>query len=176
MNEIVSTPKIIPFLNQINLNDYKNIKVIFFDFDGVFTNNKVLLSEDNKESVICSRSDGIGLSLLRKNGFKLFVISTEKNVVVKLRCKKLNIDCFQGVANKAEIINDLLEEYNFEKEHSCFMGNDINDIPAFKSVNLRVGVFDRHPEIDKYIDYVTFNKGGDGAVRELCDIFYENVD
>ena len=171
MNKFKTTSKIIPFLSEIKDNNLKNIKVIFFDFDGVFTDNKVILSEDNKESVICSRLDGIGLSVLKKIGIKMFVISSEKNEVVKLRCKKLNLDCFHGVENKAKVIKNILDECKLKKENSCFIGNDVNDIPAFKSVQLRIGVFDRHPEIDNYIDFITLNKGGNGAVREFCDIF-----
>ena len=76
------------------------VKLAIFDFDGVFTNNKVLVSENGVESVICCRSDGIGLSRLNKLGIKSYVISSETNAVVKVRCKKLKIPVIQGVENK----------------------------------------------------------------------------
>ena len=67
----------------------KKIKAIVFDFDGVFTNNRVIVSEDGKESVICNRSDGIGLEMLRSLGIPMTIISTEKNPVVAQRATKL---------------------------------------------------------------------------------------
>ncbi len=156
-------------VDELSKLDIKNIKIIFFDFDGVFTDNKVLVSENGQESVFCSRADGIGLKKLNNLGFKLFVISTEKNKVVKERCRKLNIECFNGVENKAIKIKEILSFNNLKKENALFLGNDINDIEAFKVVGLKITVFDRIKSIDPYIDFVTNKSGGNGAVREVCD-------
>ncbi len=69
----------------------KDIKAIVFDFDGVFTDNRVIISEDGKESVICNRSDGIGLEIIRNLEIPMKIISTEKNPVVTIRAKKLKL-------------------------------------------------------------------------------------
>ena len=79
---------------------FKNIKFIFFDFDGVFTDNSVYVSQTGEEMVKCSRYDGIGLKNLESQGIGKIVISSEKNPLVKTRCKKMNIECYDSVENK----------------------------------------------------------------------------
>ena len=69
----------------------KEVKGIFFDFDGVFTDNRVLVFQDGLEGVFCSRGDGIGLEGIRKLGIQMMVLSKEKNPVVNYRCQKLGI-------------------------------------------------------------------------------------
>ena len=77
-----------------------NKKIIFYDFDGVMTNNKVSLSEDGKESVIVNRSDGLAISYFKKMNIKQFIISSETNPVVSKRAKKLKINAVQGIEKK----------------------------------------------------------------------------
>jgi YrbI family 3-deoxy-D-manno-octulosonate 8-phosphate phosphatase len=156
-------------INELTFSEIEKLKVIFFDFDGVFTDNKVLVSENGEESVFCFRGDGIGLSQLFKNGFDLYVISSEVNPVVKRRCEKLKINCLNSIENKGSIIKSILKSKLLKKENAAFLGNDINDIQAFQNVSLTIGVNDRNPLIDDYISYVTHKSGGNGAVREVCD-------
>src|SRR3989304_2148565 len=80
------------------------IKLVVFDFDGVFTDNRVLVLQDGSEGVFCSRADGFGIEAVRGLGINLLVISKEKNPVVSARCQKLNLTCIQGWDNKAEIL------------------------------------------------------------------------
>ena len=80
--------------------NFRNIKAVVFDFDGVFTDNRVIVSENGKESVICNRSDGIGLEMLRNLGIPMTIISTEKNPVVDFSAKKLKLSVVHGVENK----------------------------------------------------------------------------
>ena len=79
-----------------------NPKYLLLDFDGVLTTNKVLVNSEGEEFVVCSRSDGIGLSRIKRLGIKPIVISTESNLVVSKRCEKLSIDCHQSIDNKFE--------------------------------------------------------------------------
>ena len=150
----------------------KSLKIAFFDFDGVFTDNLVSVSEEGVESVSCCRSDGIGLSRINSIGIKSFVISTEKNPVVQVRCKKLKISCFQGVDNKEIAILEICKKLKVSVEECLFLGNDINDITALKLVGLPIAVADAYPEILDYVIYKTKAKGGTGAVREICDIIF----
>ena len=85
------------WFSEITFSEIEKIKVIFFDFDGVFTDNKVFVSENGQESVLCFRGDGIGLNELLKRGFDLYVISSEINPLVKKRCEKLKIKCLHSV-------------------------------------------------------------------------------
>ena len=150
----------------------KNVELIIFDFDGVFTDNFVTVDEHGNESVRCSRSDGIGLARLADIGIKLIILSSETNQVVSQRAKKLNIKCLQGVCEKGRAVVELCEQCGVELPNVMFVGNDINDIPALSIVGIPVGVADAHDEIHPYTAFRTRKKGGRGAVREICDLVY----
>jgi YrbI family 3-deoxy-D-manno-octulosonate 8-phosphate phosphatase len=150
----------------------RSVELAIFDFDGVFTDNTVIVSEDGKESVKCWRSDGLGLSRLCKLGIKIYIVSTEKNPVVGVRAKKLEVSYFQGVEDKAIAIRKIAGDANIALTKTMFVGNDINDIPAWMEVGFPVAVADAYPEIDKYVLLKTVKKGGFGAVREICDLIY----
>ncbi len=150
----------------------QSIKLVIFDFDGVFTDNKVITSQEGIESVICWRSDGIGLSRITKLGIKIAIVSTESNTVVNVRASKLKVPCFQNVENKAKVVSEICVNWGIALNQTMFVGNDINDIPAFKIVGLPVGVADSYPEIFPHIHFKTQKNGGFGAVREVCDMIY----
>jgi len=156
----------------MNLNLLSTVSLIAFDFDGVFTDNTVYVSQDGVESVRCWRSDGLGLARLRSIGVESFIISTETNPVVLARAQKLKLPCKQGVEDKAATILAICMELQINPQSTMFVGNDINDIPAFQSIGIPVGVADAYPEIYPYILYRTQKPGGFGAVREICDLVY----
>jgi 3-deoxy-D-manno-octulosonate 8-phosphate phosphatase (KDO 8-P phosphatase) len=149
-----------------------SVRLIAFDFDGVFTDNSVYVTQDGVESVRCWRSDGLGLSRLRGVGVQIIIISTESNSVVSARARKLDLACKQGIEDKAAAIIATCSELDISPEQTMFMGNDINDIAAFKAVGLPVAVADAYPEIYPYVLYRTQKPGGMGAVREICDLVY----
>ena len=149
-----------------------SVRLIAFDFDGVFTDNTVYVSQNGEESVRCWRSDGLGLSRLKEIGVQAFIISTEANPVVSVRAQKLQLPCKQGVDNKANAILATCEELNIAPQETIFVGNDINDIPAFQSIGIPISVADAYPEIYPYVLYRTQKPGGFGAVREICDLVY----
>ena len=146
------------------------IKLVAFDFDGVFTNNMVYVDQHGKESVRCSRSDGIGLSNIKEMGIRAVVVSTEVNSVVKHRCNKLSIHCFNGVDNKLDVLRDYVSSLGMGMDSVMFVGNDTNDRSVLENVHVSVVVCDAHPQTCKSAQYVTCNKGGEGAVREICDL------
>ena len=147
-----------------------SVKFIGFDFDGVFTDNIVYTSQDGNEYVACWRSDGLGLSKLKKTGIPIWVISTEKNPVVKKRCEKLEINCLQGCDDKLTALERLLKEYDCKLSEAAFVGNDINDVACLENVGLPIVVADAHPDIQHLAKYKTRTLGGKGAVREVCDL------
>ena len=157
---------------MISQNILSEIELIFFDFDGVFTDNTVSITQDNVESVKCWRGDGIGIERLVKSGVKIHILSSETNPVVTLRAKKLGIDCSQGLENKAHALLNICNKYSIDPKKTMFVGNDINDISAFQEVGIAVGVADAHEEIFPHIDFKTKKNGGMGAVREICDIIF----
>lgn len=151
----------------------KNIRAIFFDFDGVFTNNQVIVSEDGKESVFCHRSDGLGLQKLKEIGLKMAIISTEANSVVSMRAKKVKIDCHQDCDNKLAKLKSLAKKDNIPLEQVAYVGNDINDIECLTAVGVPIAVADAYPEVTKISKIILTKKGGYGAVREICDKIYD---
>lgn len=149
-----------------------SVKLIAFDFDGVFTDNTVFVTQDGVESVRCWRSDGLGLARLRSVGVQAFIISTEANSVVTARAQKLKLPCKQAIEDKAAAILEICKELGVAPAHTMFVGNDINDIPAFKAVGIPVAVADAYPETHPHVLYRTNKPGGFGAVREVCDLIF----
>lgn len=147
-----------------------SLKMIIFDFDGVFTDNFVYVDEDGKESVRCSRSDGLGLSYLDYLNIKYSIISTEKNPVVSMRAKKLNISVTQGHEDKLPILKQIAKTNNLELRQIAYVGNDINDLSCLREVGFPIAVADAYPEVLKLAKYTTVKVGGNGAVREVCEL------
>ncbi len=149
----------------------KDIKLIVFDFDGVFTDNTVFVFEDGREAVRCDRSDGLGLSKLRKRGVDMMILSTEANLVVSARARKLNLHCVQNVSDKMGELTSIVAAKGIELTQVAYMGNDINDAGCLETVGLPITTNDAHPDVKSLGSYVTKRDGGHGAVREMCDWF-----
>lgn len=150
----------------------RNIQLVIFDFDGVFTDNKVIISENGEESVTCNRSDGLGLSKLKQSGVELLILSTEPNTAVKHRANKLKVSCINNCKDKLKV---LLWEVKIKKltlKQVAYIGNDINDLACLKVVGFPVVVRDAHKDVLSYGKYRTKLEGGNGAVREVCDLIY----
>jgi YrbI family 3-deoxy-D-manno-octulosonate 8-phosphate phosphatase len=142
------------------------LRMVVFDFDGVFTDNRVLVLQDGREGVLCSRADGLGLE-------KLLVLSTEPNPVVGARCRKLKLLCIQGCRTKAATLVKIAAEKRIPLSDVLYMGNDINDLECLDIVGLPVCVADAHPQVRARSSYQTRALGGYGAVREICDKIVE---
>lgn len=162
-------------INNLSQKKLHSLKLLLFDFDGVFTDNAVYVSEAGTELVKCSRLDGIGLNKIKILNLIPLIISSETNSVVSARAKKLDVACYQSVSDKASKIREICEKYEVNPENQLFLGNDINDIPAFDLVGISVAVADYYPTIKPYVKYVTNRPGGHGAVREVCDLVYDRL-
>jgi len=149
----------------------QQIRLVAFDFDGVFTDNTVLVSEDGVEFVRCWRGDGLGLRQLERLGIQPIILSTEENPVVTARSRKLAIRCIQGCKDKRVTLETVLAELNLTVEHVAYVGNDINDASCLEIVALPIVVQDAHPSVLPLARLRTQTPGGYGAVREICDLF-----
>jgi len=154
---------------------FSKVKLLVMDFDGVMTNNKVIVDENGKESVTCNRSDGMGIEMLLEKDIGAIVISKETNKVVKARCKKLSIPCVNGIDDKITILKKELKSRGLKPENVCYMGNDVNDIECMEYVGVAVAVNDAYPEVKKFAQYVTKKNGGEGAVREIIDNILKKI-
>jgi 3-deoxy-D-manno-octulosonate 8-phosphate phosphatase (KDO 8-P phosphatase) len=148
----------------------ERIRLVAFDFDGVFTDNTVYVSERGEESVRCWRGDGLGLQRLEAAGIDSFILSTEANAVVAMRAKKLKRFCLHGVTDKLKELTRLVGERRVELSETAYVGNDINDANCLRAVGLAIVVADAHPDVMGIAHYVTRRSGGRGAVREVCDL------
>jgi len=155
-------------LSDNKIKKLKKIELLVLDFDGVLTDDRVIQIEDGKEAVICSRSDGMGISLV-KNMMGVLVLSSEENFVVQKRCDKLKINCFNGVKNKKLKLLEIVKTLKLDLENVAFIGNDVNDLEVIKIVGFSACVNDSHESLLNHVDWVLTNKGGNGAVREFCD-------
>lgn len=142
---------------------------IVFDFDGVMTDNRVIVREDGVEAVICHRGDGFGIELALKAGLNLIVMSKETNPVVAARCRKLGIRCIQGEDDKLSTFKAIAAQANSTPDRFIYVGNDINDLECMRAAGLGVAVADAIPAILQEADLVLTRRGGHGAVRELLD-------
>jgi N-acylneuraminate cytidylyltransferase len=148
---------------------FEGVRLVVFDFDGVFTDDRVLVLEDGREAVTCSRGDGLGLARLRAAGLRAAVLSSEVNAVVAARCRKLGLDCRQAVTDKGAALRALADEAGVPLPAVAYVGNDVNDLPALRLAGVAVAVADAHPEARAAAQVVLERGGGRGAVRELCE-------
>ncbi|MEM6749768.1 MAG: hypothetical protein AAF612_04795 [Planctomycetota bacterium] len=148
----------------------KPVGAVVFDFDGVFTDNGVMVREDGVESAYCSRFDGMGVTLLRKAGVPILILSKEPNPVVGARAKKLGVPCLQGIDDKVPVLRDWLAERSIEASSCIYLGNDVNDAGPLAMVGCPVVVADAHRSVVPLARIVLTQAGGKGAVRELCDL------
>jgi N-acylneuraminate cytidylyltransferase len=149
--------------------------LLALDFDGVMTDNAVFVAEDGREWVRCSRGDGMGITLLRRAGLPIIVLSTETNPVVQARCRKLKIECLNGLEAKEAVFEQVLRKRRIPAADTVFVGNDVNDVGCLKLAGCGLVVADAHPEAVKAADAVLTHRGGHGAVREVCDLLLERL-
>jgi len=147
----------------------KSIRLAVFDFDGVFTSNMVYVNEHGVESVRCCRSDGIGINALERAGVSTLILSTETNPVVKVRAEKLKMRAVHGCADKLRSLTEIVRDAGISMENVAFLGNDTNDAACLARVGLPAIVADAHEDVARLARYQTSKRGGEGAVRELCD-------
>ncbi|MGA1149030.1 MAG: KdsC family phosphatase, partial [Ilumatobacteraceae bacterium] len=112
------------------------VTAIAFDFDGVFTDDRVLVSQTGDESVFCSRSDGMGIGLLRDAGIHMIIISKEPNPVVAARAKKLSLEVVQGCDDKLPVLREWMTRIGSTPDSTAYMGNDINDVECMNFVGI----------------------------------------
>jgi YrbI family 3-deoxy-D-manno-octulosonate 8-phosphate phosphatase len=151
------------------------VALLVLDFDGVLTDNRIWVTPEGVESVACSRSDGLGLEMLRGHGVEVFVLSKEASPVVAARCRKLGIPFRQGVENKDAALRSLAMERKVTLDQIVYVGNDVNDLLCMVIAGCGVAVADAHPDVLGQADLILSSPGGRGAVREVCDLILASL-
>ena len=143
--------------------------MIVYDFDGVMTDNRALISASGEEFVYVNRSDGLGISYFKQKNIKQIILSSEKNNVVQARATKLGIECTNGVEDKKEWLIDYCKINSIDLDRVIFVGNDINDLEIMKIVGLPVCPSDAYHEIQVVAKISLVSNGGYGVVREMIN-------
>jgi len=150
----------------------ERVRLVVFDFDGVFTDNRVWVGENGEEFVSCLRSDGFGLRRLDEVGVEYVILSTEQHGAVQARARKLRAACRTGLADKLEALHEEARARGVPLEEVSYVGNDINDSTCLDAVGLPVVPADAWAEVVPLARLVLERRGGEGCVRELCDAIW----
>jgi 3-deoxy-D-manno-octulosonate 8-phosphate phosphatase (KDO 8-P phosphatase) len=135
------------------------------------TDGKIIYNDRGEEIKAFNVRDGHGLKLLMRAGIGAALITGRKSKVVLHRARDLGIkNVYQRVTNKIEVYEKILKEKKLKDENVGFIGDDLVDIPVLKRVGFSAAVGDAIPEVKEVVDYVTSKKGGEGAVREICEL------
>ncbi|WP_395638395.1 cytidylyltransferase domain-containing protein [Pseudolysinimonas sp.] len=146
-----------------------DVDALVTDFDGVHTDDSVLVGQDGAEFVTVDRGDGMGVALLRKAGVPTLILSTETNPVVGARAAKLGVEVRQGLGDKASVLRAWAAEHGFSLDRIAYLGNDVNDLPCLDLVGWPLAVPDAHPRVLAAARVVLGSPGGRGAVREAAE-------
>lgn len=151
-----------------------NIKLTVFDVDGVLTDGKLILGENGNEYKSFHVRDGHGLVMLLETGCKIAVITARSSKIVAERMASLGIKyVYQGEKEKGSRLLKLIDELGLERYQVAYVGDDVIDLPAMVNVGLPIAVADAHPEVKNNADWITENRGGQGAVREVCELIMQ---
>lgn len=149
--------------------DLAGVRALVTDFDGVHTDDRVLVDQDGTESVTANRSDGHGIKLLRAAGVEVAILSTERNPVVAARARKLGIDYVQGLERKGAAFDEFCSRHGIDAGDVAYIGNDVNDLECLARAGFPIAVADANSAVLASAVIVTERAGGDGAVREIAD-------
>ncbi|MGM7670602.1 cytidylyltransferase domain-containing protein [Microbacterium sp. A93] len=146
-----------------------DVRAVVTDFDGVHTDDTVLVDSDGREQVRVSREDGMGVARLRHAGIPMLILSTEVNPVVRARADKLRVPVLHGIEDKESALAEWAAENQIGLSDIAYLGNDVNDLGAMRIVGWPVAVANAHPLVRAQARVVLSRSGGQGAVRELIE-------
>jgi len=150
------------------------ISLIVYDFDGVMTDNKVLVMQNGQEAVFCNRDDGWAIRKIKDMGITQLILSSEENPVVVSRGLKLKVQCILGCLDKENILRQFCRDVNILLAETIYVGNGLNDLDVMNVVGLSVAPADANPEVLKIAKFITKAKGGEGIILELYEWLMEN--
>src|SRR5262249_39906041 len=163
-----------PGVDAISGKLIRQIRLLCVDVDGVLTDAGMYYGPDGEVLKKFNTRDGMGLARVREAGVAVAIISGEDSAIVHARAAKLKIDdVFAGATNKRLAIDELCLRHDLQLDEVAFIGDDLNDLPALECVGFACAVADAAEPVKAVAHYVTSRRGGDGAVRELCELLID---
>ncbi len=148
----------------------QDIQLLVYDFDGVMTDNKVLIFPDGEEAIVCNRNDGLAINILKAKGLRQLIISTEFNKIIQVRAGKIGLLVINAVKDKKKCLLDYCRKNKLKMNKIVYVGNEVNDLEVMKVVGWPVCPQDAHWRIKKIAKTILTKKGGEGVIREVADI------
>lgn len=148
----------------------RDLDLLVYDFDGVMTDNRCLVLQDGTEAVFVNRGDGLGVDQFRQKGIPQVILSTETNPVVAARGRKLRIEVIQSCGDKRAALAEYCRRQGHSLDRVVFLGNDVNDLDAMKSVGYPAAPSDAHPSVLAVARIRLSRPGGTGVIRELAEV------
>ncbi|MBU2623679.1 MAG: HAD hydrolase family protein [Proteobacteria bacterium] len=148
----------------------EKVKILLLDVDGVMTDGSIIYNDSGDEIKSFCVKDGLGIRLLMNAGIKTGVVTGRSSEALHHRCKNLRIEyIFDGILNKAKILDKIIEMTGIQASEIAYMGDDLPDIPIMRGVGIPIAVADAHESVIETACIVTSAKGGNGAIREVCE-------
>ena len=161
-------------LSSEQIEKIKQLKLLILDVDGVLTDGRLFFDQQGNEYKCFHARDGHGLKLLKQTGVEIAVISGRNSPSVALRMKNLGIEhVYQGHENKRMAFNEILQNLQLSPQQVAHVGDDLLDLPIMTQVGFAIAVQDANFAVKQYADWCTQTLGGQGAVREVCDLIMQ---
>ena len=158
-------------MNPSTINKIKKIKVVLTDVDCVLTDCGMYYDKTGDIMKKFHTRDGMGVTLLRKNGIPTIIVTKEKTIMVRKWAKKMKIfKIFDGVLNKEQILKIVCDNLKVTPKEIAYIGDDINDIGLLKKVGFSAVPKNAIPQAKKIANYICKTDGGHGVLREITDM------
>ncbi|MDY7033541.1 MAG: HAD-IIIA family hydrolase [Thermodesulfobacteriota bacterium] len=155
----------------------KDIRLLLLDADGVLTDGKILYDDTGRELKRFDIRDGHGIKLLMRAGIEVGIITGRESKALEFRARELGISIlYQKIYDKMKVYKEILNEKELTHKQICYVGDDLVDVPLLKRVGFSVAVPDGSEYAKETAHYITLNNGGNGAVREVCEIILKAQD
>lgn len=155
----------------------KRIKLLLLDVDGVLTDGRIIYDSKARDFKLFDVHDGFGVYLLKQAGIPTVLVTARASKAIRPRARDMGVAAvFANVSPKTKIIDRLLKRFKLTLQEICFVGDDLVDLGLMKKVGFAIAVFNACPEVKNQADYITFNRGGRGAIREVAEIILKSQD
>lgn len=147
------------------------IQLLLLDVDGVLTDRKIYYTDNGHECKAFNLHDGLGIKLLIQTGVEVGIITTRESSIVQKRMQELGVKhVYQGYSDKNIALEHITQSLKFNTQHIAYVGDDLPDLAIIRKVGLGIAVLDAIEYVRTHADWVTQAAGGQGAVREVCEL------